>query len=167
MITPGKYLAILDPKGLAEHVLEGADPQFPKKVQAGDLIVAGENFGCGSSREHAPVAIKGAGVPVVLADSFARIFYRNAINIGLPAMEVPGIGKAAQTGDVLEVDLAKGEVRNGRSGQVLRGVPLSAKAMEILEAGGLVNIVRRKLHQQGPARHETQRFAPHADTKED
>jgi 3-isopropylmalate dehydratase small subunit len=167
MITPGKYLAIIEPKGLAEHVLEGADPSFAKKVKPGDVLVAGENFGCGSSREHAPVAIKGAGIPVVLADSFARIFYRNAINIGLPLLEVPGIGTATQEGDTLDVDLASGTVTNQRSGQRLQGVPLSAKAMEILEAGGLVNIVRRKLHHPGPARHETQRFTPQADAKED
>lgn len=167
MITPGKYLAIIDAKGLAEHVLEGADPAFARKVRPGDLLVAGENFGCGSSREHAPVAIKGAGIPVVLAGSFARIFYRNAINIGLPALEVPGIGKATQEGDVLDVDLAAGGVKNRRTGEQLRGVPLSAKAMEILEAGGLVNIVRRKLHRQGVVQHETQRFTPQADAKED
>jgi 3-isopropylmalate dehydratase small subunit len=167
MITPGKYLAILDPKGLAEHVLEGADPSFAKKVQPGDLLVAGENFGCGSSREHAPVAIKGAGMPVVLAESFARIFYRNAINIGLPALEVPGIAKASREGDVLDVDLAAGTVRNQRTGQTLQGAPLSEKAMEILEAGGLVNVVRRKLHKQGSVEHQTQVLPKHANHRED
>jgi 3-isopropylmalate/(R)-2-methylmalate dehydratase small subunit len=167
MITPGKYLAILDPKGLAEHVLEGADPQFAKKVQPGDLLIAGENFGCGSSREHAPVAIKGAGIPVVLAESFARIFYRNAINIGLPVLEVPGVRKATQEGDALEVDLTKGQVRNTRTGQVLQGAALSDKAVEILEAGGLVNIVRRKLHASGKVVHETQLLPNHADHRKD
>jgi 3-isopropylmalate/(R)-2-methylmalate dehydratase small subunit len=167
MITPGKYLAILDPKGLAEHVLEGADPTFSKKVKPGDLLVAGQNFGCGSSREHAPVAIKGAGIPVVLAESFARIFYRNAINIGLPVMEVPGIRAATQEGDALEVDITKGEVRNTRTGQVLQGVPLSGKAVEILEAGGLVNIVRRKLHAQGKVQHATTPAPAHANHKTD
>jgi 3-isopropylmalate/(R)-2-methylmalate dehydratase small subunit len=167
MITPGKYLAILDPKGLAEHVLEGADPQFAKKVKPGDLVVAGQNFGCGSSREHAPVALKGAGVPVVIAESFARIFYRNSINIGLPLLEVPGIRAATQEGDVLRVDLAKGTVTNTRTGKVLQGSPLSGKAVEILEAGGLVNIVRRKLHAQGAARHATQPDPPHANHRTD
>jgi 3-isopropylmalate/(R)-2-methylmalate dehydratase small subunit len=167
MITPGKYLAILDPKGLAEHVLEGADPSFAKKVQPGDLLVAGQNFGCGSSREHAPVAIKGAGIPVVVAESFARIFYRNAINIGLPVLEVPGVHALAQEGDTLEVDLTKGTVRNARTGKTLQGAPLSAKAVGILEAGGLVNVVRQKLHAKGPAQHEAQRLPNHADHKTD
>lgn len=167
MITPGKYLALLDPKGLAEHLLEGADPEFPKKVKPGDLLVAGQNFGCGSSREHAPVAIKGAGVPVVLAESFARIFYRNAINIGLPVLEVPGVRAATQEGDVLEVDLAKGTVLNQRSGQLLEGVALAGKALEILEAGGLVNVVRRKLHAQGAVQHQVQPTPPHANHRED
>jgi len=168
MITPGKYLAILDPKGLAEHVLEGADPEFPKKVKTGDVLVAGQNFGCGSSREHAPIAIKGAGVPVVLAESFARIFYRNAINIGLPVLEVSGVHAATQPGDVLEVDLANGTVRNTRTGQTLQGAPLSAKAVEILEAGGLVGYVRRKLHTGAPKAPPAAHNLPaHANHKED
>jgi 3-isopropylmalate/(R)-2-methylmalate dehydratase small subunit len=167
MITPGKYLAILDPKGLAEHVLEGADPTFAKKVKPGDILVAGENFGCGSSREHAPVAIKGAGVPVVLAESFARIFYRNAINIGLPVLEVPGLRDATKEGDVLEVDLTKGTVCNARTSAVLQGAALSDKAVEILEAGGLVNIVRRKLHARGTVQHEAQPLPNHADHRKD
>jgi 3-isopropylmalate/(R)-2-methylmalate dehydratase small subunit len=167
MITPGKYLAMLDPKGLAEHVLEGADPQFPKKVKPGDLLVAGQNFGCGSSREHAPVAIKGAGVPVVLAESFARIFYRNAINVGLPALEAAGVRAATREGDVLEVDLQQGTVRNQRTGETLHGAPLSGKALEILEAGGLVGIVRRKLHARGPGQHEMQPLPEHANHRTD
>jgi 3-isopropylmalate/(R)-2-methylmalate dehydratase small subunit len=167
MITPGKYLAILDPKGLAEHLLEGADPEFARKVKPGDLLVAGENFGCGSSREHAPVAIKGAGIPVVVADSFARIFYRNAINIGLPVLEVPGVRDATQQGDALVVDVTHGTVRNARTGQEMRGPPLSGKALEILEAGGLVNVVRKKLHAGRGAVHEIQPLPNHADHRKD
>jgi 3-isopropylmalate/(R)-2-methylmalate dehydratase small subunit len=145
MITPGKYLAIIDPKGLAEHLLEGKDPTFAKKVKPGDILVAGENFGCGSSREHAVAAMKGAQIGCVVADSFARIFYRNALNLALPLMEVPGVGKATQDGDQVTVDLTAGTVTNARTGQVLKGVPLTEKAVELLEAGGLINIVRRKL----------------------
>jgi 3-isopropylmalate/(R)-2-methylmalate dehydratase small subunit len=144
MITPGKYLTILDPKMLAEHLLEGADPDFPKKVRSGDIIVAGENFGCGSSREHAPIALQGAGVPVVVAQSFARIFYRNAINVGLPALECPGIKGAISPGEEIEVDILKGEVSLA-SGKTLKGIALSGKPLEILEAGGLVPYTRRRL----------------------
>ena len=145
MIIPGKYLAFIDAKELAPFVLEGADPSFAKRVKPGDIVVAGENFGCGSSREHAPLGLKGAGVAVVLAESFARIFYRNAINVGLPVLEVPGAHALAAAGETLEVDLAKGIVRNVTTGKTVGAVPLSEKALSILEAGGLVNVVREKL----------------------
>ena len=145
MITPGKYLAIIDPKGLAEHLLEGKDPEFPKKVQAGDIIVAGQNFGCGSSREHAVAAMKGAEVACVVAESFARIFYRNALNLALPVLECAGVSKAISEGDRVTVDLAKGTITNERTGTTLQGVALTDKAVELLEAGGLINIVQRKL----------------------
>ena len=144
MITPGKYLTILDPKILAEHLLEGADPDFPMKVRSGDIIVAGENFGCGSSREHAPLAMLGAGVPVVVARSFARIFYRNAINVGLPVLECAAIKGEINQGDEIEVEILTGEVRVA-SGKTLRGIGLSGKPLEILEAGGLVAYTRRRL----------------------
>jgi 3-isopropylmalate/(R)-2-methylmalate dehydratase small subunit len=168
MITPGKYLTIIDEKGLAEHLLEGADPEFPKKVGRGDIIVGGENFGCGSSREHAVIAMKGAGVSVVLAESFARIFYRNAINVGLPAMECAGVGKETKEGDVLEIDLGTGDIKNTRSGKSFKAVPLSDKALEILEAGGLVNVVRERLSKTANHRPVTATpYAKHADSKED
>lgn len=144
MIVPGKYLAIIDAEGLAKHVLEGADPTFAGRVRKGDVLVAGENFGCGSSREHAPLALKGAGISVVIAESFARIFYRNAINLGLPAIVAPGVAKALKSGEKVTVDISKGEIHTP-AGKVVKAEPLSAKAIEILEAGGLVNIVRRKL----------------------
>lgn len=145
MITPGKYLAIIDPKGLAEHLLEGKDPEFADKVQPGDIIVAGENFGCGSSREHAVAAMKGAEVACVVAESFARIFYRNALNLALPVLEVPDVSKRVEEGDEVTVDLEAGTVTNARTGDTLKGTPLTEKAVELLEAGGLINIVKRKL----------------------
>ena len=148
-ITPGKYLAMITPEELGRHVLEGADQEFPKKVRPGDILVAGENFGCGSSREHAPIAIKGAGIPCVLAESFARIFYRNAYNVGVCAVEVPGISKEVATGDALDVDLSRGEVRNARTGATLKAEPLTPKALELLEAGGLVALTRRRLQERG------------------
>jgi 3-isopropylmalate dehydratase small subunit len=145
MITPGKYLAIIDPKGLAEHLLEGKDPQFSKKVKPGDIILAGENFGCGSSREHAVAAMKGAEVACVVAESFARIFYRNALNLALPVLEVPDVADHVKEGDEVTVDLQAGTVTNARTGKTLQGVALTEKAVELLEAGGLINIVKRKL----------------------
>ncbi len=144
-ITPGKYLTLITPEELGKHVLEGSRADFPDLVKPGDIIVAGRNFGCGSSREHAPVSIKGAGVRVVLAESYARIFYRNAFNVGLPIMECPGIHDAVTEGDALDVDLATGKVTNKRTGKTLQAAPLTEKAFELLRAGGLVPLVRAKL----------------------
>ncbi|MEA3189995.1 MAG: 3-isopropylmalate/(R)-2-methylmalate dehydratase small subunit [Thermoplasmata archaeon] len=156
MITPGKYLTIIDPKGLAEHILEGWRADFPKKIQPGDILVAGDNLGCGSSREHAPLSMLGAGVPVVVARSFARIFYRNAINVGLPALECPDMpSDFVRDGETVQVDLERGIVRNETRGLETKGIPLSAKAIEILDAGGLVNIVRHKLAKRGAAPEHT------------
>jgi 3-isopropylmalate/(R)-2-methylmalate dehydratase small subunit len=168
MITPGKYLTILDPKGLSEHILEGWRADFPKQVKAGDILVAGDNLGCGSSREHAPLSMLGAGIPVVVARSFARIFYRNAINVGLPVLECPEMPKDfARDGDQVEVDLQAGEVSNVTRGTTTKGIPLSDKAIEILEAGGLVNIVRRKLARKGDVAHKAPGAPPEADFKQD
>jgi 3-isopropylmalate/(R)-2-methylmalate dehydratase small subunit len=168
MITPGKYLTIIDPKGLAEHILEGWREDFPRKVRPGDILVAGDNMGCGSSREHAPLSMVGAGIPVVVARSFARIFYRNAINVGLPVLEVPDLpADFAKDGDSVSVDLERGVVRNDTSGREAKGIPLSAKAIEILDAGGLVNIVRRKLHARGGVEHKAPGVPPEADFKRD
>ncbi len=147
-ITPGKYLTIIDEEGLGKHVLEGYDPEFPEKVEAGDILVADRNFGCGSSREHAPLAIKGAGVPVVVAESFARIFYRNAVNVGLPVLQVEGVTDHVEEGDEVTVDLEDGTVTNERTGETVQGEPVSGKALEILEAGGLVEVTRRKLQER-------------------
>jgi 3-isopropylmalate/(R)-2-methylmalate dehydratase small subunit len=168
MITPGKYLTIIDPKGLAEHILEGWRPDFPRLVKPGDIFVAGDNMGCGSSREHAPLSMLGAGVPVVVARSFARIFYRNAINVGLPVMECPDMPKGfVKDGDSVSVDLGKGIVRNESQGTETKGIPLSAKAIEILDAGGLVNIVRRKLAKTGSVKHKGTGLSPESDFKHD
>jgi 3-isopropylmalate/(R)-2-methylmalate dehydratase small subunit len=168
MITPGKYLTIIDPKGLAEHILEGWRADFPKQVKAGDILVAGDNMGCGSSREHAPLSMVGAGIPVVIARSFARIFYRNAINVGLPVMECPEMPKDfVRDGETISVDLVKGVVRNETRGIEAKGIPLSAKAIEILDAGGLVNIVRRKLAQRGSVQHKATGTSPESDFKQD
>jgi methanogen homoaconitase small subunit len=133
VIIPGKYLRTKDAQVWAQHAMEGLDPEFAAKVQKGDIIVAGSNFGSGSSREQAPRALKGAGVAVVVARSFARIFYRNAINVGLPLVEADIVCRA---GDVVEVDLAAGTVRVGEI--VYQGTRLPDFLMEILEDGGLV-----------------------------
>lgn len=154
MITPGKYLTIIDPEGLAKHILEGWREDFPQQVHKGDILVAGDNLGCGSSREHAPLSMLGAGIPVVIARSFARIFYRNAINVGLPVMECPDMPERfVADGDTVSVDLTKGVVRNETKGTETRGIPLSTKAIEILDQGGLVNVVRHKLHARGEVEH--------------
>jgi 3-isopropylmalate dehydratase, small subunit (EC 4.2.1.33) len=111
-IIPARYLVTTDPKELAKHVMEDADPTFPSKVKEGDILVAGKNFGCGSSREHAPLAIKGAGIAAVVAESFARIFFRNAINLGLLIIESPEAAREAEEGDILEIDINQGVIRN-------------------------------------------------------
>ena len=136
VIIPGRYLRTFNPQDLADHVLEGERPDFTKNVQKGDVIVAGENFGCGSSREQAPVAIKTAGVNAIIAKSFARIFYRNAINIGLPVI-VSDIG--AKDEDIIKIDLSKGILINETSGESQNFEPFKEFMLNILEDGGLVN----------------------------
>ena len=135
-IIPGKYTKTLDTASLAAHVLEDLDPAFKDKVKAGDILVAGDNFGCGSSREQAPIALKVAGVGVVIARYFARIFFRNAINIGLPVLEVPA--HDIEPGDEVIVDLEKGEVFNCRTGKQFQATRLPTVMIDILRAGGLV-----------------------------
>ena len=140
-IIPGKYTKTLDTAALAAHVLEDLDPEFRTKMRPGDILVAGDNFGCGSSREQAPVALKEAGVSVVIARYFARIFFRNAINIGLPVLEVPDHDIA--DGDAVAVDLAAGTVTNRRTGKVSRATALPRVMIDILNAGGLVPYLRQ------------------------
>ena len=136
LIIPGRYLRTFNPKDLAEHVLEGERPDFTHNVKKGDVIVADENFGCGSSREHAPVAIKAAGVDAIIAKSFARIFYRNAINIGLPVIKAD---IKASDEDIVSVDLSEGIIRNETTGEDVEFEPFKDFMLEILEDGGLVN----------------------------
>ena len=144
-IISGKYLTILDPNELKKHVFEIALPEFAAGARPGDLIVAGENFGSGSSREHAPQAMRAIGVGAVVADSFARIFFRNAINLGIPAIEAPGVRAIFSTGHTGRVDLAAGRVTNVTTGASVGFPPLPRHLLELLEAGGLVEKVRREL----------------------
>lgn len=143
VIIPSKYLVYTDPKELAKYAMAGIDLDFPQKVKGSNIIVAGRNFGCGSSREQAPVALKGAGVKCVLADSFARIFYRNAINIGLPILEYEGISEVVNDGDELEIDLKAGTVKDATLKIEVKAKPLPAFLMEIMEKG-LVSYIREK-----------------------
>ncbi len=142
VIIPAKYLVYTDPKVLGEHAMEGIDPEFPKKASQGVVLVAGKAFGIGSSREQAAIALKGAGVRAVIAESFARIFYRNAINVGLPVLQVGGIRDAVAEGDELEVSVEEGEVRNLTRGTTIRVNPLRGLPLEILKKGGLLEYVR-------------------------
>ncbi len=144
-IIPARYLNMSLPEELAQHCMEDLDTTFASGVQKGDIIVGGENFGCGSSREHAPLAIKGAGVSCVVAESFARIFYRNAINIGLPILACPEAVADIQNGDQLIVDLTAGSITNTRTGTVYMTSPFPGFIMEIIEAGGLVPFTRKRL----------------------
>jgi 3-isopropylmalate/(R)-2-methylmalate dehydratase small subunit len=145
VIIPARYLLTADPAVLATHCMEDIDPEFAGKVQAGDVLVAGGNFGCGSSREHAPIAIKGAGISAVVAVSFARIFYRNAINIGLPILECAEAVAATRPGDVLRIELASGRIENVTTGQTFQAQPYPESILRIIRAGGLIAATREKL----------------------
>jgi 3-isopropylmalate/(R)-2-methylmalate dehydratase small subunit len=145
VILPGKYLILLSPTDLAKHALEGLDPAFPEKAKKGVIVVGGKNFGCGSSREQAPLALKYSGVKCVIAESFARIFFRNSINIGLPVVECAGISTTVKTGDELSVDFDKGEVRNVTKGKTLKGTKLPAFILEILSDGGLIENLQKRM----------------------
>ena len=145
VIIPARYLNTSDPDELALHCMEDLDAGFVGKVQAGDILVAEENFGCGSSREHAPIAIKHAGVSVVIAKSFARIFYRNAINTGLPIMEAPEAVDGISDGDRVTVDADAGTITNLTTGQSWQAQPFPPFIRDIIESGGLVEAARAKL----------------------
>ena len=145
VILPGKYMTLTDPVELAKHAMEGLDPTFTRKICNGAIIVAGRNFGCGSSREQAPLALKHAGVRCVLAESFARIFYRNSINIGLPVLECHGISSKVEEGDELTVDMQKGLVKNQLKNSTLNATQLPAFILEILNEGGLIEHLRKRL----------------------
>ena len=144
-IISGKYLTVIDPNELKKHVLEIALPEFAAGARPGDLLVADENFGSGSSREHAPQALKAIGVAAILADSFARIFFRNSINLGLPAVEARGVRALFETGDTARVEMTRGRVTNLRTGRSIDFPPLPHHLLDLLEAGGLVEKVRAEL----------------------
>lgn len=142
VIIPARYLNTSDPKQLAEHCMEDIDKDFVKNVNKGDIIVSEKNFGCGSSREHAPIAIRAAGVDCVIACTFARIFYRNAVNIGLPIMECPEAVAAIKAGDEVSVDFDTGVVTNIITGETFNGQPYPPFMQNIMQQGGLVNKIR-------------------------
>ena len=141
VIIPARYLNSFDGKELASHAMVDIDPEFAKKVQPGDLIVANKNFGCGSSREHAPLCLKEAGVSCVIAETFARIFYRNAINIGLPIIECAEASKAIQDGDEVEIDFDSGMIHNITKDETYKGQAFPPFMQKIISAGGLVNYI--------------------------
>ncbi len=144
VIIPARYLNSSEPAELARHCMEDIDKEFVEKVQAGDIIVANKNFGCGSSREHAPIAIKAAGVSCVIAETFARIFYRNAINIGLPIIECPEASRGISVGDEVEVDFDSGIITNVTKGTSFKGQAFPPFMQKIIEAEGLVNYINNK-----------------------
>ena len=147
LIIAARYLNTSDPKELAKHVMEDADPDFVTKMSEGDIIVAGVNFGCGSSREHAPIALKAAGIAAIIAPTFARIFYRNAFNMGLPIFELPESAEIKE-GDVATVDMNAGTITNKTSGKTYKFTPIPAFMQELLNAGGLMNYAKDEITAQ-------------------
>lgn len=145
-IIPARYLNTSDPNELAKHVMEDADKDFPSKVKKGDMIIADANFGCGSSREHAPIAIKAAGMQGVVAKSFARIFYRNAFNIGLPIFESEEASDRISEGDVIEVDADNGVIKNITKGEEYAAKPIPPFMQELISAGGLIEWTKKRLN---------------------
>ncbi len=144
-IIPARYLNTSDPAELAKHCMEDADKDFAKKIKKGDIIVADKNFGCGSSREHAPISIKACGISSVIAKSFARIFYRNAFNIGLPILESKEASEKIKQGDEIEVDIEKGIIRNLTKKEDYKVNPIPAFMQELINAGGLMEWVKKKV----------------------
>lgn len=147
LIIAARYLNTSDPKELAKHVMEDADPAFVTKMTPGDIIVADENFGCGSSREHAPIALKAAGVAAVIAPTFARIFYRNAFNMGLPIFELPESTEIKE-GEVVSIDMDAGTITNKTSGKVYKFIPIPPFMQELIAAGGLMNYAEAEIASQ-------------------
>ena len=148
VILPGQFMTLVDPYELAKHALAGLDSAFPEKAKKGVIVIGGKNFGCGSSREQAPLALKYAGVKCVLAESFARIFYRNAINIGLPVIECPGISNNVETGDEIAVDVEAGKIENVSRGKSFQVDKLPPFIIEILADGGLIENLRRRINKK-------------------
>ena len=145
VIIPARYLNTSDPKELAKYCMEDIDKDFASNVQDGDIMIAGENFGCGSSREHAPISIKASGISVVIAKTFARIFFRNAINIGLPILENNELPDEAQKGDKIEVDLANGIIYNRTQNKEYKCTKYEGSIAQLIEEGGLINYTKKKL----------------------
>ncbi|MBI4302110.1 MAG: 3-isopropylmalate dehydratase small subunit [Chloroflexi bacterium] len=148
VIIPARYLYTSEPAELAPHCMEDIDPSFQLRVKPGDIIVATTNFGCGSSREHAPIAIKAVGISCVIAQSFARIFYRNSMNMGLPILESDEAVAGTEKGDELEVDLTTGQIKNLTRGLTFQAKPYPPFVLELIEAGGLVEYTKRRLQAQ-------------------
>ncbi|MCL5102936.1 MAG: 3-isopropylmalate dehydratase small subunit [Armatimonadetes bacterium] len=146
VIIPARYLNTTDPNELASHCMEDIDADFTKNVKPGDIIVAEDNFGCGSSREHAPISIKASGVGAVIANTFARIFYRNALNTGLPILECPEAVAGISDGDTVEIDLEAGKITNVTTGKSYQAKPFPPFMRELIEVGGLVNYAKEKLN---------------------
>ena len=143
-IYPGRYLELTEYQEIAEHAMEGVDPSFTKKVKVGDIIMAGKNFGCGSSREHAVIALKYSGISAVLAQSFARIFYRNALNLGLPLIEISNLKEQdIKEGDIIQIDIQKGEVTLNNNKR-LKFLPFPEHILKIIEAGGVINMYKKR-----------------------
>ena len=145
VIIPARYLNTSDPAELAAHCMEDIDPAFAGRVARGDILVAGRNFGCGSSREHAPLAIKASGISCVIAESFARIFYRNALNIALPILECPAAAQAIAAGDEIEVDFAAGTITDTTTGQSFSAEPFPPFMLELIAAGGLATYMKGRM----------------------
>jgi len=143
-IIPARYLNTSDPEELAKYCMEDADPDFVNRMNKGDIIIGGENFGCGSSREHAPISIKAAGISAVIAKSFARIFYRNSINIGLPILESCEAAEEIQEGSEVSIDLTSGEIKDLSSGKIYKAQPFPNFMQKIIDADGLISYVKRK-----------------------
>lgn len=142
VIIPARYLNSSDKDDLRKHCMEDIDPEFVKNVQQGDIIVAGKNFGCGSSREHAPIAIKASGVSCVIASTFARIFFRNSINIGLPILECPEAADEIKAGDVLSIDFSTGEISDKTTGKTYKAEPFPPFMQRLIESGGLIGYIK-------------------------
>lgn len=149
VIIPARHLNTQDHKELASHCMEDIDKEFVNKVKEGDIMVAGDNFGCGSSREHAPIALKASGVPLVIADSFARIFYRNALNIGLPIIECPEAAAEIQQGDELEVDLSSGVIEDLTTSRRYQAMPIPPFMQQLIQAGGLMAYLKSRQQAEG------------------
>jgi len=150
VIIPARYLNVSDPAELAKHCMEDIDPEFVTRMQPGDIMMATTNFGCGSSREHAPLAIKASGISCIIAKSFARIFFRNAINIGLPLLECDEAVDKTGAGDLLEVDLSGGKIKNLTNGMVFTAKPYPDFMAELISAGGLIEYTKKRLAMRRP-----------------